>query len=212
MLELDESHFEQVILKSLGDKFNKILGNLSDFILDDARLIVRTAITDSPEYSALLGQGGIDLQAHFGLISPVTIVNDIIYQLIDNMAVDIQKFKISANGSTGGLSLKILRGDFSDVLAAKGASYYSKHYLIDWLRWLLIEGTNDVVVGFDISFGGYPQSRSKKAIMVESQSSWHVPSAYSGTNQDNWLTRGINGIQGKIGIIIENNLKKLLGI
>ena len=76
----------------------------------------------------------------------------------------------------------------------------------------MIEGTNDVVVGFDISFGDYKQSRSKKAIMIESHSSWHVPSAYSGTNQDNWLTRAINGIEGKIGIIIENNLKKLLGI
>ena len=212
MLELDESHFEKVILKAVADKFNKIIYKLSEFILDDTRLIVRDAITSSPEYSAILGQTSLslDLQAHFGLIAPSAIVNDIIYNIIDAIEVDVKKFKISTISSSGGLSLRILRGDFSEVLSSKGASYYSKHYLIDWLRWLLFEGTNDVVVGYDISFGNFPQSRSKKAVMIKTSSSWNVPSQFSGTQSDNWLTRAISKVEDKIAGNIEINLRKML--
>lgn len=208
--EFDEAEIELMIFRAISDKFNVVLPKLSNILLEESRLIVRDAITASPEYNALLGNGIVDLQAHFGLIAPTTVVNDIVYRILDEMSTETEKIKISKGSIVGGLSLNILRKDFSEALAADKASYLSNGHNVDWLRWLLLAGTSDVVIGYNIEFGPFAQSRSRKAIMVEAHSNYHVPQSVAGQSEDNWLTRAIANIQGKLTRIIEVQFRKLL--
>ena len=211
-LDFDEKSLETFFRKHFIRIFNSFLAKIGNKSLESSRLIVRQAITDSPEYYSLLGRGATDLQAHFGLIAPTTIVNDIIYQIQDAMRADIILAK-GINDLNGGISIKILKSNFSDALSARNASYLSKDHVIDWLRWLLFEGTRPITreggVSYDIEFGFYPKSRSKKAVMKQKSSTWSVPHEFAGTVGDNWLTRAMNGIEVKVAEIIKAELNKV---
>lgn len=61
---------------------------------------------------------------------------------------------------------------------------------LPWLQWLLKEGNKFIIIGYRYEDIVDARSRSGKGLMIpDDTTSWRVPPEYSGTSNDNWLTR-----------------------
>lgn len=150
----------------------------------------------SPEYISLISQNG-KLRGSFGL-TPITAkanVDAILYDLAESIVLDVKKLGYNNSGLTGGIEFGITKKDHTDIDFGLGSYIDDDGDFIEWLYWLLFEGTDNVILGFNIQFGKYPKQRSRStiAIMVRGEGGWSVPDEFAGTSGDNWITRTING-------------------
>jgi hypothetical protein len=193
-----ETQAFQEIRKIINDRAPIIVGNLETelgFLLDDL-------IKDSPEYQSLASNG--QLRGELGLPS-IDLIDDIIDVWIDGIDV-----AYLPDRELGEIAIVMIDSDYSDVLASPSAtfSYFSRNpefnrvIQIDWLRWLLLEGRNLVISKYRF----IPRSRGRTGlgIMIKSSSSgYKVPKEFSGTATNNFVTRSLKGIRGKINNLIE---------
>jgi len=205
--------FSRVVNKT-GDFKKYVLENITklldrDFFTklkqteDQIRQIVIQSITNQPEYSSL--KSGI-LRNHFGLAN-TTLVDSILNQL-ENVDIQVTKPRISGNSIQASFVLNMIKENFTDILSSTDASYVTeKGSTIDWLRWLLLEGNNSVIIGYKYIPKVDSRSRTGRGIMVSGESAvYRVPPEFSGTESDNWITRGIDEAMPQI----ESYLNKMV--
>jgi hypothetical protein len=114
------------------------------------------------------------------------------------------KFSQSGN-SFGVFTIGIIQSDYSDVLSSPDASFsYASAFTsgtIEWLRWLLLEGTNVLVTSYD--FVPSNEGRTGMGTMVYKKSgSWTVPPEFAGTASDNFVLRALADIDKNFDVII----------
>ena len=79
------------------------------------------------------------------------------------------------------------------------------------MDWLLNKGSQVVVSGFESVFSvDGSKSRSGLGFMFKTGNSFRVDPRYSGTKDDNFLTRLINNNRPAIEIIIKDEINKVL--
>jgi hypothetical protein len=219
-----------MISGALAVEINKRIKSRLDVAKTEIQAMVKKRLIEAPEYKSLMGDSTTSsLRAHFGLISPISVVTPIIETWLNNIKLEHKEFKGVKTGKLkGSLKLSVIKSSYLDVKSLPTASYTSKpsNHLIPWLEWLLESGTTllikDYGITFDInegSFQGLFRSRSGQAIMVGSKDadnqlhktfgleplkgsfSWSVPPEYAGTKNDNWVTRALVGIEPQISKI-----------
>ena len=201
--------FLKLFIKEINAKIKKHRTTIQDEIKD---LIEKTLLTS--ETAQQLMPGGL-LAAEFGI--PIETgdqyVKAICKQTSESAIVNVYTLKRRVGTSLfdGGISIKIVLDDYSDVLALPEAiidkpndSGGQKPYTLRWLQWLLLEGTSIAIklpeyppgaknVAFYVKYtkGG----RSRGAIMLKSKTGigYRVHPKYGGTADDNWLTREFSG-------------------
>jgi hypothetical protein len=101
--------------------------------------------------------------------------------------------------------MSLIRSDFADVLSSDFSIVVdaARGYNLQWLEWLLLDGNKVIVPKHEVIFRNSRFSRTGAALMKESTQSWRVPSQFSGTITDNWITRAIDSAQTKISDTIE---------
>jgi hypothetical protein len=109
---------------------------------------------------------------------------------------------------SGSFSLNMIRSDFVDVINSEAAIYTtSKGSRLNWLEWLCLEGNKTIIKDYVIELGPNPRSRTGMAVMRgEISGKWSVPSEFSGTINDNWITRSINSITPNIQQVIKEGM------
>lgn len=111
------------------------------------------------------------------------------------------------------IEIGILKKDYSDLLSLPESIYtYVSNRgsgILEWLRWLLLEGDSAIISGFEFSLENSPFSRTGGGLMVTG-TNWKVPSSLSGTSQNNILTRALQNIQKDIELIVETELKRAI--
>jgi hypothetical protein len=192
-------NFIQIINKNFFSKKNIIQQNISSIVIE--------SIKAQPEYSSL--KSGV-LRNQFG-IANVSVVDSILSEL-DDIQVQLIKPRALKNGIEASLIVNMIKEGFPDILGSSGASYVSeKGSQIDWLRWLLLEGNNSVVVGYKYFPKADPRSRTGKGIMIKGESAiYRVPPEFAGTAENNWITRGINEALPQIESYINQMVQKSL--
>lgn len=204
---------------SLGLEFQNLDKELRDGILGEIRLIViksmdgiirsmkpqmstliETSIKASDEYASL--NQGI-LRAELGIQDP-----SVVDVIIDRWASNIE-IKFRTRGEIGVIEIGMIQSNYSDVLTLPEASYaYStrkSNGIIEWLRWLLLEGNKPIV--FDYDFRSSGRGRTGLGFMaIVPGSNWSVPSQFAGTSTDNFVTRALQNIDKQIVPIIEKEL------
>ena len=75
---------------------------------------------------------------------------------------------------------------------------------LPWLRWLLTAGDSIIIRNFGVEFG--PFGRTGEARMVPDFAPYKVDSSFSGTPEDNFISRAVS----RVGNQIENEMKKAL--
>jgi len=80
-----------------------------------------------------------------------------------------------------------------------------------WLEWLLTYGDRFIVKEYRVKMINSSRSRSGLALMVKDTTSrWRVPPEFSGTTNNNFITKLLDTMPDDIDNIIEEELTKRL--
>lgn len=211
---IDKIH--KKVLFAMRDELNRVITkavpNIQTAIQNRSRVFFET----SKEARALIHG---PLNAHFGIPKGEEAyrVGAIIQTVINNIEVTSKKVSVLGYRLGGGITVGAIVADFSDVLNHPEATITTdKGEVLPWLHWLLLEGDRIIIADYNIRFGNYSSnkfnSRSEQAIMYKSGTGmWRVPPQYSGTANNNWLTRAIFDVSAAyvdmVGQVIQEKIE-----
>ena len=208
-LTTPETAIAKQILTQLARHANSAFGRVATSASLAIKGQVEGAILDCPEINSL--QGG-RLLAELGLPSGIasTAPQAIARAVSSNVFLTQDPVKLIGDKLVGGLELGIMpETNWPSVWGISQASfkYYSQRYKknikLDWLYWLLFMGDTIVVNNFQVEFGAF--GRTGKGRMTESDGvGWKISSNFSGTQDDNFITRALEDP------IVQNNIASIL--
>jgi hypothetical protein len=196
------------ILENLKIILDKTLNKTANTIEPKIKILLRKALQNEPEYSSLING---DLRREFG-IENVSNVNTVIENISNTIFVEINALKINNTGLSGGIKLNIVPSDLTNITNDQSAFVVDndRGYSLPWLEWLLFKGGEIIIRNFEVKYGPSSRSRSGDALMVQSDSSWRVPAQFSGTEQNNWITRALSTMEQDILKSIRSEFEKSL--
>ncbi len=182
------------ILRELIKKVDRIFRDSLPDIELETKAVTQQLMYKSKFFNEVLFG---NLQGHFGI--PENKVNDAVKTIITEITASIEVFynnlTLTGNSVRGGIKIGIGKNGFSSLLSlAEGqvnAGKNGKPIKLPWLEWVMTRGDQIIISEHDIKFE-QGLGRSGFAIMVPDKLvSWRVPSEFSGTIQDNVITREI---------------------
>ena len=192
----------KALLSEINSRLPKVFKKSESYI----QSTVMSAIRNQPEYNALVSG---ELRDEFGLANARSKVDSILSTLENSLYSRYRKPFIKGNYINGGFVIGIIKAGFSDILSMQEAVQMTeKGTPLEWLKWLLLHGDSTIISGYEFKIGGKnAKSRTGGGIMSAAVSgSWRVPPDYSGTMDNNWLTRAIDSVSDDI----ESNLQALM--
>ena len=155
------------------------------------RSIVATALYNSHEIRSLSGG---TLMADFGLTSDPS--NAIVSSVVSSMSITTRPTTSSSSTIRGGFTLTMQPSDYSNILSLPVSQQIIDGGSIPWLEWLLTLGDAIIIANFGVEYG--PFGRTGRAHMLESAKPFKVDSSFSGTPNNNFITRAIQGASQQI--------------
>lgn len=206
---LDSSNdINEKIIKSLLSEVDDWLKSRILKTKNTVQNIIKQSIINSPEYQSLMSG---KLKLEFGLPDSSSKLQGLL-SVWERAELDVKKTTIKGNKIVGGFSIYMIQSDFSDVLFLLNADAYQiteKGDLLNWLEWLLILGDKTIIKEYEVEIKPSPRSRTGGAVMKRKKSAkWKVPSEFSGTINNNWITRAIDSVENDIEIAILRELQK----
>lgn len=180
-----EKNINVAISKSINDKLNKNITR----IRDKAKNLVKSWVFMQPEIQSLLLGGPGSLIGYFGITTTSQqIVDSIINSVAESIEVKLTKYAVDLSG---GLEIRFQPSSFINLLSiSEGHTIYGNGDL-HWLEWLLNRGDTIIVANYQYN----PVTglgRSGLGVMV-SGGSFRVPPQFSGTSDNNFITRALIG-------------------
>lgn len=183
------------LAKYLETEFPKILLKSKNNILVRMRYFFREVITNTQEYQEMMAG---NLRAELGIPDPEAAFGYLVDQLINRLDIQI-------DGNE--LNLLILREGYENI---SDAAIFNITELtvteFNWLKWVLTEGDNIKIVGYDVQFGSYPNDRSRtgEAIMIRAKGDfWTLPREFGPYRvDDNFITRALS--EESIGKLVDD--------
>lgn len=199
------NEIEGKILRALKPELNKYLEKVFNKVKSQIVNSVVNAITSAPEYNSLLSG---DLKYEFGLPDSDSRVSSII-NFWKKINTDYKSISINNNKLSGGFTINMINSDYSDVINSAAAVLTTEKGVdLNWLEWLLLFGNRTIIKDYVVEFGVNPRSRTGRAIMRGVQKGkWSVPNEFSGTKNNNWITRAIDSVDTEINSILKEAMK-----
>jgi hypothetical protein len=178
----------------------KYMGLRENIIKDFAELFSQV-LHDSPQYKSLTTRGPYQLSADFGFEAGAELeyVEPIIEELRQQFLVENETtYGYRADGLLYKLKINFVEKDFAKIISLNNGKYGSWYdsvntqgvsTRIDWLEWLLTLGDTIQPKWMIVYAQDKKGSRSQEAIMRLHDRGWRVNPAYSGTIDDNWITK-----------------------
>lgn len=192
------------INKALAGELNSLFKKKKDKLLSTVKAIVYNAIRSCPEVDSLSSG---ELKLDFGLtIDPsAALINAIV------SSVDIIVTPFSANGGTlskGGITILIQPNDYQNLLGLSVSQQpIESGGAIPWLQWLLLEGDSIIIADFGVEYSNEAKGRAGPARMSRSTAPFRVNPSFSGTRDDNFITRALRAYFPQIEKAISGVLK-----
>lgn len=189
-------------VKTLTDKINnyakqlfkeKFTPRIPQIETEIRAIIKKQLYLSDTVFSILFGT----LKLDFGLTDDMA--KQVIFDLVEKVA-NTATIRYNDRAKTiFTLDLLISPPSVDQMLQIRNATYISINAAgeasdVPWLRWLLLEGSQVVVEGYDVKYGDYRRlgySRTKQAIMLKSNSGFRVDPEHAGTASDNFITRAL---------------------
>ena len=150
------------------------------------------------------------LQGAFGLRrgTEARVVEDIIRSISNSVYVEIKPvMPVRGKDLKGGMSIYIQPSDFSNLFnLSSGIVKTEKLDLLPWLRWLLTEGDRVLIGDAEVRYKK-GTGRSGLAAMSKGTGVFRVPPSYSGTEDNNFITRAFANSEGRLIHLIQQNLR-----
>ena len=205
------SHFQKNVMDEISGQFNKNAIKINNAIKKRVQDTIRHMLILAPEVMELMGGS---LQGQLGVTDPRGRLTAIVDTWVEIIEVSTDTYKLNKEGPLLEIQIRAIREDYSDVLSLPESSYESVTargmFVIDWLRWLLLEG-DKTIVNYSFLPGNLRGSRTGLGIMVRKQGRrWSIPPQFRGTEQDNFATRALSDLDKHIGIIVRSELKRIL--
>jgi len=186
----NQAEISKKINTALASKLNQIISQKSGEIIKRVQPLIPGWVRSQPEMLSLLSSSSSSLVGQFGIYKDtIQIVNLIANSIARATTVKITRYNNSLKN--GGIELNIQPKDFLNLLSLpEGHTFYEDGDL-HWLDWLLTRGDQIIVVGYEYN----PQTglgRSKLGNMQEG-TSFRVPPQFSGTKNNNFITRALSG-------------------
>jgi len=202
-----KSDFEKGVKQELSRQFQKKAPVFINRIKKVLAPTIEEALKSSRAYIAIASDSNI--RGQIGLES-LSKFDYIINYWANNIYVDYKK-----NKGLGIINIGAIRSDYSDVLTLPESVFVSSNMagnqtVVEWLNWLLLVGTQPVIIGYEFRPGNYPQSRTGVGIMIRQQGGgWSVPSEVAGVAGNNFVTETAEMLETQIGAIIQRELTKI---
>lgn len=197
---------QRKILRAAAKELNNIFRRSGSGINRDFRKFVNDVIIAQPEIQEL--SGGI-LQGAFGIPRGMetAAIDNIIIAIVDSIFIELRDIKESGSKVLkGGMSIYIQPSNFSNLLSLPTGSVTIKGGSIPWLQWLLTAGDKVLIGDFDVHYKS-GLGRSGLAHMRAKSGAFRVPPSYSGTEDNNFITRAFIGTESRFIEILRKNLK-----
>lgn len=209
LLKDKDTQITSKINKTLIREVDRVMDRLTIRVIGPIRNLIRNTLLEQPEVQSVSGG---TLSSEFGLPDGRNRIEEIIELWVSNIIVSKKKATASNNRISAGLTIKMIRSDYEDVISLPSASIITgKGTILPWLEWLLKFGDQIIVRDYDVVFGSYRGSRTGTAIMVGGKEKrWGVPPEYAGTLENNFVTRALDSIEDDIVRIFESRLKVLV--
>lgn len=184
------SDIEKKIKTAIAEELNALIKKNFKTAQKRIESSVSGWVTSQPEVQSLLREGvpnslhaQFGLQAGQGALSSIEIVNAII------ASIEVRVKQVDAKLNTG-IDFNIQPENLRNLLGLpSGFTQTEDQDILPWLTWLLLEGSNTIVYGYtyvpDLS------GRSGGGTM-EAGGSWRIPPEFSGTIDDNFVTRALS--------------------
>jgi hypothetical protein len=172
-------------------------------------------VRKTPEYMNIVSERST-FRTELGVPNSPAVLESIIEALLDNVEVRINR--IANDESAYIIPITITLFDekiMKRILNVPGATYYSENMRgtvteVPWLSWLLLSGNEPVVYGFRVMYNKERWSRTENAIMVpatnEKPNNYSIPEQFSGTRNDNFLTRAAIDTVEELPLIIQKEI------
>lgn len=194
---------EDKVNKAIAEEANKVLALQQNNILNNCKQLISGWISSQPEMVALQNgilAGQLGLYPGQGLNAQIEIINSI------KQSISLQ-FNRFSNKLVGGLDVNFQPKTFVNLLNLPQGIVNYKDGSLPWLKWLLLLGDSIIVVNYQYN-AQTGLGRSGLGNMIPG-GSFRISPQYSGTVNDNFVTRALVGTvqQDQIAAIF----KKALG-
>ena len=188
---------QKEINKALSKQVDKRLARAADKVRSGIVPVIRAALLSSPEISSLSGG---TLRGEFGLTFDPT--SSLVEAIVESLEVEVQRVDAQLNG---GFIIRMQPSNFANLLSLPIAEQpIEKGGSIPWLKWLLTLGDSVIIADFGVEFGNH--GRTGQARMTRKPAPYKVDSAFSGTSDNNFITRTIDRVFSQIQEVIRRAL------
>ena len=185
------------INKALAKEFNAKMKKKSAVLKSRLRPIITNALFNSPEILSL--QSGV-LRFDFGLTGDPG--PQIVNAVVNSLQISVDPARGNSNNISGGFLLHLQPNDYTNLLTLPVAMQALEiEGRVPWLEWLLFAGDTILIAHFGVEYGA-GKGRSGGAHMVRLADApfgpFKVNSAFSGTIDNNFITRAIGRVSSQI--------------
>ena len=197
-LKIIESNAEiqRMIERGLRKDAQKMLSQSISRIKSRITPIIRTALTTCPEIQSLSGG---KLAADFGLTSDPS--GQIVSAIMSSLNVRPRKGNAK---DLGGVVVELQPTSFANLLGLSTAEQEIDGGSIPWLYWLLTQGDTILIAGYGVEYGSH--GRTGEARRNQKFAPFKVDSSFSGTEENNFITRAINRVSSQIKSAIQGSM------
>ena len=199
---LDSSQkIEKNILAASEKEIKTLFQRAKPKIESEIKQLIVEALSSCPEILSLKsGQ----LKYDFGLV--IDPADDIIYSVANSTHVIFKNFRFTKQEVKNVFSVYIQSSTFNNLLNLAVANVITENgEVLPWLEWLLTAGDAVVILDYSVEYGRNSNSRTGNAIMVPG-GFFRVDPKYSGTVENNFITRALEKYPPKIEEIIRRNI------
>lgn len=186
---------KRAILEQADIKIRQILGANSDVIQSLIAESLRDKLKNTPEYLSMTLSG---LKGAFGFEdgTEVARANAVVNAIADAVTIEFPVSTVTTNKIVNVLRVGLVPKEYDYLYQLQEAYIFTeKGDTLPWLEWLLEKGDRIIIDDYKVAF--IPEKgRSRMAIMIKSSGAfWKVPAKYSGTKNNNWITRTVMSME-----------------
>lgn len=190
------AEIQKRVEKALRTEVNKVLAKSAKSIEAKIKPLIQGALANSPEIQSL---NGGTLAADFGLTSNPG--NQITTAIVSTLRVRTQRGKGKEMGT---VVVELQPTDYANLLGLPVAEQQINGGSIPWLYWLLTQGDSILIANYGVEYGDF--GRTGEARMSAKFAPFKVNSAFSGTTENNFITRAVNTVSKQIRQAIQGSL------
>jgi len=205
-LQLDKGFakkFEADVIREIKKKIRRVGATIAKRTENAIQGLITLRLSSSEVVDSLAGG---ELRAQFGLVDGELRISNIIEMWAN--ALNVTYFPMV--GKLGSIVIVMDEGFVNDVVNMPVASFVTeKGSHLEWLRWLLLEGSAPIVGEY--GFKSSSRGRTGQGIMVKKRGrSWSVPAQFQGVENNNFVTQALQGIENDIQGIIRREFTKVI--